>query len=135
MDPRNECFRSGGLDLGNQQESVDEEDDGIRMMDANEDAGARAPSTGIPESDSGLNPRAIPAPDSPSLSVQLTSPQGSVERRRDPGSFSGKPCESSRVPKVNRTQYNEMKWDQLRVDCPQRGFRKEESKAVCRRVR
>ena len=64
-DPMKERLRSAGLDLGNEHESVDSEGN----KDVDEDAGVGAKRTGIPESDSGLKPEAIPAPASPPLSV------------------------------------------------------------------
>ena len=44
--------------------------------DADEEDGNRTSSTGIPDSEPGPSPAAIPVPDSPSLSVQLPPPRG-----------------------------------------------------------
>ena len=80
VDPMKARLRSGGLDLGNLQEPVDVEGN----MGADEDDGIGTSSTGMPESGSGLKPEAFPAPDPPSLSVQLPSPQGAAEWHPDP---------------------------------------------------
>ena len=98
-----------GLYLGNQQEQVDAEGN----MDVDEPDGIGASSTGVPESDSGLKPDVMPAPEPPAPSVQLPSPRGPRERHLDPGSSLDKRREPPQVPQVNRTQYDEMTWDQL----------------------
>ena len=72
LDPMKVRLRSGGLDLGNQQELVDVEGD----MDVDEGDGIGAASTGVPESDSGLKPDAIPAPGPPLPNGTAPLPKG-----------------------------------------------------------
>ena len=90
-----------GLDLGSQQGRVNKEVD----MDVDGEDGNSVSSTGVPESEPGPKPGALPAPDSPSLSVQLASPHGSSGKHPFSDSFD-KICEPSQAPKVNRTQYD-----------------------------
>ena len=126
VDPLKERLLTGGLELGNQQEPV-----GVAgSMDVDEEDGIDAAETGLPESDFGLKPGAMPAPDSPSLSEQLPSPKSPVGRHPDLGPSHDKLCEASQPPKVNRTQYDEITRDQLHDERSQRGFRGKESEAV-----
>ena len=126
VDPTKYRLRALGWDPGNQPGPVDVDGN----MDVGEDDGIGAPSTWIPESGSRRRQGALPAPDSPSLSVRLPAPKGSVGRHPDPGSSFDRLCEPSQALEVNRTLYDEMTWDQLHDKCSQRGFRNKESKAV-----
>ena len=62
VDPMKDRSRTGGLELGNQQEPADVEGD----MDVDEDGGIGTSITGMLESASGLKPEAVPASDAPS---------------------------------------------------------------------
>ena len=126
VDLPNARLRTGGLGLGNQRGPADVDGN----MDVDEDDRIDTSSTSDPEGGSGEIPEAIPAPDSLSLSVQHPPPRGSVERRLDPGSSFDKLRQPSQVPKVTRTQDDEMTRDQLRDECSQRGFWNKESNAV-----
>ena len=77
-DPMRTRLRSGGLDLGSRQEQVDLEVG--RDVDGKDEKCTL--STGVPESGTGPKPEATPAPDSPSFSVRLPSPRGSLEGNR-----------------------------------------------------
>ena len=70
LDPMRECLRAAGPDFGTQQGPWDVD----ASMDMNGEGENRASTTGMRESESGLNPVAVPAPDSPSLSVQFPAP-------------------------------------------------------------
>ena len=99
-------------------------------MDLDGEAGNRTSSAGIPDSESGPNPEAIPAPDSPSPSVQLPPRRGLSERYPDWEFSFEKKCEPSHAPVADRTEYDEMTWDHLHDQCSPRGFRQKESKTV-----
>ena len=126
VDPRRTRVRYAGLDLGNQQEQVDVE----LGTDVDGEDGNCTSSTGVPESEPGPKPEAIPVPDPPFLSVQLPSPRGSLEKRPDLVSPRDKICEPSQAPKVNRTRFDGMTCDQLHDECSQRAFRRKKLEAV-----
>ena len=90
VDPLKERLRAGGLDLGSRQEPADEDDMWVRMR--------RSSGRGV-----GLEQEAIPAADSPSLSVQVPFSKGSVDHPPDPGSSFDKVREPPQAPKVNLT--------------------------------
>ena len=87
-------------------------------------------STGTPRCDDRYHPAAIPAPDSPTVSVDLPSSPRSPGRRPEWESSSDKECEPFRAPVAGRAQYDQLTWDQLHQQRSQRGFRRKESKEV-----
>ena len=79
LDPMRVRSRSVGPDAGSRQGQW-EVDVG---MDVDGEDGGRSSSTGISDSASGPNPAAGPAPDPPSLSVELPSPRGPLGKCPD----------------------------------------------------
>ena len=69
-DPMRECLRSVVSDFGTPQGPWDVD----AGMDMNGEGGNCTSTAGIPETESGLNPVAVPAPDSPFPSVQFPAP-------------------------------------------------------------
>ena len=112
LDPMRVSLQSVGLDFGSQPGRWDVDAGmGVDGEDKN-----RASSTGIPDSESGPNPAAIPAPDPPSLSVHLPSPRDPSGKHPDWESSFDKKCEPSQAPIADRAQYDGMTWDQVLDD-------------------
>ena len=126
MDPVRVRFRQSGVDLADQLGPLDVGKD----MEVGREDGNSSLSTGTPESGSGPRPEMIPVPDSPSLSVQLPTPQGPAVIPQ-PLEFSfDRTCAPSQVPREDGAQNAELTWGHLRDQCSQRGYWQEESKAV-----
>ena len=70
---------------------------------------------------------ATPAPNPPSLSVQVpSSPRPPLQHPALESSF-GRNCEQPQAPVVDRTQYEKLTRGNLHDQCSQRGYRREES--------
>ena len=100
------------------------------VMDVDGVKGNLPSGTAAPKSEATFPPAAIPAPDSPTLSVQLPSSPRSPVRRPELASPLGRKCEPSQAPAVGRAQYDQMTWDQLHEQCCQSAFRRKESEGV-----
>ena len=85
------------------------------LADAGMDVGGedenRASSTGAPDSESGPNPAANPAPDSPSLSVQLASPRDPSGKHPEWEPSFDEECGLAQSPIADMPQHDEMTWD------------------------
>ena len=72
-----------------------------------------APRTGAPGDNSPSSPSAIPAPESPSLSVKVPSSPFRPAQLPSPASSFGRNCVQSQAPAIDRAPYERRTWDQL----------------------
>ena len=120
LDPLRERFRRTRADLGGQPREADVEKD----MEVDRENASFSSSTGTPERNSGIRPEMVPVPESPSLSIQLPSPQVPSDGHQHLVSSFDKTCVPSRASWADGTQLAKMTWGQLYDQCSQRGLRK-----------
>ena len=78
------------------------------VMDGDGEAGIWASSIGAPRSQNRYPPAAIPAPQSPTLPVQLPLSPSHLARRPEWESSVVKRCEQSQAPEVDRGQSDQL---------------------------
>ena len=126
LDPARVRFRQSGSGLVDRPGPIDVG----KGMEADREEGNSTLSTGTPESGSGPRPEMISAPDSPCSSAQLPTPQDPTFTIQPMGSSFDRTCEPSQGPTADEAQYDELTSGQFHDQCPKRGYRKRESKAV-----
>ena len=95
-----------------------------------EERGDTTSTTGTSGDGAHFPPEAIPAPASPSLSVRVPSYPRPPLQHPPMESSSGRNCEQSRSPAVDRARYEELTWEQPHGQGSQGGYRQQESKWV-----
>ena len=126
VDPVRVRLHQGDSGLGDQLRQVEVEKD----MEVDREDGNSTLRTGAPESGCGSQPEMIPAPDSPTLSVQLPTQQQSKVTSHPMEPSRARTRAPSQAPRADGTQHEKLSRGQLRDQCSLRGYQKKESKAA-----
>ena len=126
LDPARLRLHQSEPELGDQLRRVGVEKD----MEVDREDGNSTLSAGAPASGCGPRTERIPAPDPPTLSVQLPIPQqAKVTSQSLESSFDSKRA-PPQAPRADGTQYEKLTRGQSHDQCSQQGYRKKESKAA-----